>query len=209
MFQNCAALRRIELPEKIERIGNYAFKDCKMLQRFKLPSKTTTIGDGAFMESGLTSLSIHENIKDIGEGVFVGCMQLGNVSVKKKNEDYIVKNGILYTSDFSRLIVAPAARIAGKVIIDEATYSIDAYAFAECEAISDLVLPKGLRVIGEKAFWNCTLLKVVESNPVSAPTVTAPIFSDKSKIDLFIPQGSAGSYNASEHWRGFKTVVEK
>ncbi|MFI3297418.1 MAG: leucine-rich repeat domain-containing protein [bacterium] len=209
MFQNCAALRRIELPEKIERIGNYAFKDCKMLQRFKLPSKTTTIGDGAFMESGLTSLSIHENIKDIGEGVFVGCMQLGNVSVKKKNEDYIVKNGILYTSDFSRLIVAPAARIAGKVVIDEATYSIDAYAFAECEAISDLVLPKGLRVIGEKAFWNCTLLKVVEANSVSAPTVSAPIFSDKSKIDLFIPQGSAGSYNASEHWRGFKSVVEK
>ena len=46
-FQSCSNLKRICLPDGLERIGNACFL-CSSLEEIAIPSSVTVIGNGAF-----------------------------------------------------------------------------------------------------------------------------------------------------------------
>lgn len=110
LFSGCAGLKKIELPEKITRIGDYAFQNCSILKKVIIPETVTTIGEGAFKNSGLTSISIHEFVSEIGEGALDGCKSLSKITLKKKNKHYIMVGSALYTADKSTLVAKPGGR---------------------------------------------------------------------------------------------------
>ena len=98
------------MPEKITRIGNYAFQGCLALKKITIPETVTTIGEGAFKNSGLTTISIHEFMSEIGEGALDGCKALTSIKLKKKNKHYVLVGTDLYTSDKSTLVAKPGGR---------------------------------------------------------------------------------------------------
>lgn len=108
LFKGCKYLSKMILPGSIDRIGDYAFDGCEALKRVQIPENISAIGDGAFRGTGLTSLSIHEFLTEIGEGAFDDCFQLASIRCKKQNESFFVKEGILYTADGSRIVAMPA-----------------------------------------------------------------------------------------------------
>ncbi len=110
LFSGCASLKKIELPEKINRIGNYAFRGCLSLKKITIPETVETIGEGAFMGSGLTSISLHEFISEIGEGALDNCKSLTSIRLKKKNQYYVMVGADLYTADKSTLVAKPGGR---------------------------------------------------------------------------------------------------
>ena len=61
-FYDCESLESIGLPDGLKEIGRNAFQDCTALTSVDFPDTLETIGFGAFSGSGLTSVTLHENI---------------------------------------------------------------------------------------------------------------------------------------------------
>ena len=76
------------MPEGITTIGTAAFAGCTQADSITLPDSLVTIGDRAFMCSidganrSLTSLTIPENVKNIGASAFYGYKALATVTVE-------------------------------------------------------------------------------------------------------------------------------
>lgn len=87
-FGSCNALTSITVPEGITTIGTAAFAGCTQASSITLPDSLVTIGDRAFMCSidganrSLTSLTIPENVKNIGASAFYGYKALATVTVE-------------------------------------------------------------------------------------------------------------------------------
>lgn len=87
-------------------IGNYAFKDCTALSAIELPASLTSIGrDGKESTSRVN--------------VFDGCTQLASISIAESNATYASKDGVLYTKDFTTLIMCPQGKTGEFTFISE------------------------------------------------------------------------------------------
>lgn len=117
-FNNFLLIQEITLPEGLTRIGNYAFQYCSSLYHVDLPEHLESIGDNAFVYSGLCSLVIPGSVKSLGYMAFSNC---GNLS---------------------------------EVRIDEGVESIGGYCFAYCDNLVSCDVPKSVTQIGELIFNN-------------------------------------------------------
>ena len=75
-FNGCRSLEEVNLPEGIEFIDDSTFRLCESLKQVNLPSKLEIIRAELFYGSGIESIEIHHNIKEIGYWAFWGCKQL-------------------------------------------------------------------------------------------------------------------------------------
>lgn len=76
IFEGCKKLTRIEVPEGVTKIVDYAFNNSN-LEEIKLPSTLQEIGDFAFSYCvKLKQIQISDNIKKIGYDAFYGCTEL-------------------------------------------------------------------------------------------------------------------------------------
>ena len=102
-FYNRIKLKKIELPETLKEIGDYAFKfseipeiqipegvfrigtgcfqNSSILKEIKLPSNLREIGDYAFKLSDIPKIYIPEGVIKIGTGCFCQCYRLTSVSL--------------------------------------------------------------------------------------------------------------------------------
>ena len=76
-----AASGEITLPDGIREIADDAFRECADLLRVQIPDSVTKIGDFAFEHSGLTELVIPPNVTEIGLGAFSFCEDLTTVTL--------------------------------------------------------------------------------------------------------------------------------
>ena len=75
-FNGCRSLEEVNLPEGIEFIDESTFRLCESLKQVNLPSKLEIIRAELVYGSGIESIEIHHNIKEIGYWAFWGCKQL-------------------------------------------------------------------------------------------------------------------------------------
>lgn len=75
-FNCCEQLQQINLPDSIELIGGSVFRYCDSLKQIVLPPKLSFISSEMLYYSGIESVEIHKNIKEIGYWAFWGCRHL-------------------------------------------------------------------------------------------------------------------------------------
>lgn len=122
-------------------IGDEAFKDKEGITSFVIPHTVKTIGAGAFENcTGLTSVVIPSNVKSIGEGAFVNCYNVVYVYI----EEGAANPGI-----------SPFFRGEGQI---KGLETIGEYAFAGCDSLVGIVLPKTVITVGKGAFAGCDSL---------------------------------------------------
>ena len=80
-FNCCEQLQEINLPDSIEFIDGSVFRYCDSLKQIVLPPKLRYINSELLYCSGIESLEIHQNIKDIGYWAFWGCKHLGRLVI--------------------------------------------------------------------------------------------------------------------------------
>lgn len=80
-FSGCTKLREINLPDSIEYIEDNAFSYCESLKHIKLPKKLKWIAPEILLFSGIESIEIHENIREIGRWAFCGCNNLKSLVI--------------------------------------------------------------------------------------------------------------------------------
>ena len=129
-------------------IGDLAFKDCSGLTLVTIPENVTSIRINAFTGcSGLTSITIPESVTSIGSGAFGYCSGLTSI---------IIGSGVttIYEHAF-----AYCSKLFSVTIPEKVTY-ISNYAFM-CSGLTSVTIPSSVTSIGYMAFSYCSSLTSV------------------------------------------------
>ena len=127
------ALQSVSLPEGLQNIGERAFSYCDALQSITLPEELQTIGESAFTNcTALQSVTLPEGLQSIEDYAFYWCKSLQNIILPSTLQS-IGTQGFAYCplTDVHAYATRPP-------VIDESTFSENAYATATLHVPSDV-----------------------------------------------------------------------
>ena len=211
--------------------ARHLYMNGEEIQDLIIPNDVKSIKAGAFYGCfGLTSATIPEGVTEIGESAFCDCRNLISVSIPNS-----VKSIGKYAFDFNdRLTAVHITDIAAWCEIDFVGYYYWSnplyyahHLYVNGIEIKDLVIPDGVKSIGNFAFGGCsgftsvTIPNSVTSIGVDAfedcdiPTIVSHI-EKPSEIDnntftqntlknatLYVPEGTIEKYKATDGWKEF------
>ncbi|MBQ7637498.1 MAG: leucine-rich repeat protein [Clostridia bacterium] len=148
-FCRCSKLANIDFGTSITEIGEEAFAVCPSIQTVTLPQSLVTLGFRAFLNTGLLSVSIPPNVRNIESEAFRQCKYLTSVFVPAT-----VTN--LSTHVFYECSGLESAEL------EEGFTSLPRYTFYDCVKLTDVTLPSTLLSIGAYAYYNCKLLESID-----------------------------------------------
>lgn len=148
-FTKVHLMENIKLPEGVKVICDEAFCHLLSLKSIELPRSLTVIGHKAFAGCALTSISVPDGVRFIGEHAFMNNSYLTDATVAG-TVDVISK----YAFDFCGRLRT--------VQLGEGIREIADHAFHFCEKLYKIILPKSLEKIGTLAFDECEQLKLIE-----------------------------------------------
>ena len=186
-FENCLALEKVNIPEKITKLEGGTFSGCGTLETLNIPDSVTAIADSVFYNcTNLKAIVIPDSVSYFGNFVFYGCNLTIYCEVlsmptlwKTKNEwdnpHYTVVWGYnnVTTNETYDYVVhdenASLTRYKGVETEIVIPTMIDGYKvvrfgdiFKNNQTIVSVVIPDGITVIADQAFYGCTELSRVE-----------------------------------------------
>ena len=130
---------KINIGNKVTKIGNYAFTMCN-ISSVTIPDSVTVIGEGAFNYcENLTKATIGNGVKAIGESAFGTCCSLKTVSMGKN----ITTIG---DSAFG------CCESLTSIVFPDTVTKIGSGAFADCNKLTSITLGKKVKTIADYAF---------------------------------------------------------
>ena len=154
----------LKFPASLQTIGESAFYQNQSLTsvEFAADGADLTIGDYAFQKcEKLESIAISKNVVGIGEGVFLDCKKLAEVTVDENNQYFVTDDGVLFDKGYTRLLFYPAGK-TGTFVLPEQMTSIGAGVFKENEGLTGIKIGKNVTFIGKEAFKDCENFETVE-----------------------------------------------
>ena len=85
VFQGCAALKNIVIPESVTTMGPGVFYGCSSLESINIPAGVTRIEKDALRETGLKKVEFHENVTYFGAYAFRDSENLEEIVIKAPN----------------------------------------------------------------------------------------------------------------------------
>lgn len=139
----------------------------------------------------LESITFPESVYKLGKNVLAGCNSLDSVKVDGNNPKY-------YSPEGSNLIVDKTTRTivagCGNSTIPNDVYYIGDYAFANSD-LTDIVIPKNIREIGDHAFDGCSALEYAEFESTNPPKIGSDVFDNvQPDFEIDVPEGAEGDY---------------
>ncbi len=174
-----------------------------------MPEGIKTIGDNAFAYcENITTISIPASVESIGNGVFKACSSLKTINVAEDNANYTSSNGVLFSKDRTLLLQFPAKNALTSIAIPEGVITIAPEAFMGAAALKTVNIAASIQEIGEAAFANCTSLttvKVAWATPLEVPDNTFEGV-DVANAILSVPTGVDNLYRQANVWKDFGTI---
>ena len=222
-FADCGALARFDVPESVTFIGDNAFNGCIGLAYFDIPAATDYVGASAFEGcTGLTSLRFGSGseLGDIADRTFYGCTGLLSVTLPENVTE--IGGSAFYgcTGLLSMTLPESVATIGESAFygcsslsvlsLGESLETIGESAFYNCSALTDLHLSQAVNSVGNRAFYGCLSLRTVRVDNPEPPVAYANTFSVDTYLNatLSVPSGSQDAYNMAECWYNFRNKEE-
>ena len=182
VFQK-SALERVRLPSTLKRIEYCAFQECAALKSVELPKNLAYIGKECFRQSGLEEVVFPPGLREVGPFAFYNCASLRHAELNEgletlgayenaNGKDY---EGWVFAETPLEVIRLPASLKTVElntfvrcvqlksVQFSEGLEKISRFAFG-LSGLESVTTPASLRVIGKGAFGQCRALKLVELN---------------------------------------------
>lgn len=108
-----------------------------------------------------------------------------------------------YENEYSGRVIIPA-----EVTYNDTTYnvtSIGESAFRDCLEINSVIIPEGVKNIGDRAFWGCTSLTHIGSKATLPPTcgIEALKGIQTFTCHVFVPSIALNAYKNADQWDAF------
>ena len=132
-FANCINIISMTIPSSVESIGAFTFSNNIRLYNLNLEaiSSLKTIGSSAFEDcSSLVRIDLPKTLEKVDGSTFVGCTNLKQISVDKKNKNFISSNGVLYNKSKTTLIAYPAGLSESTYDLPSTVKTLGIYSFA-------------------------------------------------------------------------------
>ena len=153
-FRECNNLKKVILNEGVAKIEGSAFVFCSSLEQIKLPQSLMSIGSGAFDNcTSLISVELPDNAI-ISSDTFKECKNLSDIVISDTNNNYIVKNGILYNKAMTSAIYCIPASGVEEISIEEGVTTIDSNLLFSGN-VKKINIPKSVTKIDAAAFMYC------------------------------------------------------
>ena len=149
----------IRLPSKLKYIGVDVFAGTDISYAVPLPESLEYIGSGRILCKGTLLLPSKLSFLNARQ---LDCPHVTDFVLPKKNREFTVVEGVLFSKDRSVLIAFPKGR-SGKYIVPSFVKRIEDAAFYKCDALTEVDLNDRLQTIGTDAFVGCDQLRVVYS----------------------------------------------
>lgn len=131
----------------------------KKTDSFIIPDGVTSLEDYAFENCYvLSDVTISSTVADIGNGSFFNCY-LENIIVDSQNSSYSSVSGVLFNKDKSSLILYPCNNSRTNYSIPDSVTEIESSAFHNNVALRSIVMPDGVKRLGDEAFLYCESLE--------------------------------------------------
>jgi len=158
-FCNKITDEKTKLPEKLEEIGEGAFKNCK-IKSVDLPSMLKSVGKEAFAWSGLIRVSLPSSLQCLSERMFAESHYLNEVTFSKGLRE-IGKESFYCCFGLNSVdIPEGVTSVADKAFAWCGAYKTFGTSYS-CYNFKKVTLPSTLKTIGAGAFSNCQILQFV------------------------------------------------
>lgn len=135
-FYKCDSLKKIIIPESVEKIGHHAFYECGSLETAEIYANIKTIDEGTFYGcSSLNNVSFPDGLCYMGDNSFYGCGSLKEIDIP----DSVTDIGEYAFADCKML---ENAKLPEKLV------ELEAGAFLRCTSLYNITLPDGVMHIG-------------------------------------------------------------
>lgn len=228
-FNGSPFLQKVTLPNTVTVIGSMAFANCPKLTNVILSENITSIAKDVFRNTNVTTVAIKNDVCLLAKcfNKSLKSVTLGkNVTVIPDNIflNYTNLTSVTFENDNTKIkeIGCNAFKNTGLTSIkipDGITY-IDRQAFANCLALTDVILPPSLETLDYMAFDGTHNVESVTIFASIPPTIdanmeveTPTMFSQDvlEKATLYYPQSTEGKYAKVEflyfeNHKGFETI---
>ena len=128
---------------------------------YAIPSGVTTIGDSAFEDcAALTAVTFPASVTLINTYAFSRCQALLALTVDVANTTYASLDGVLFNKGLTTLVLCPLGK-AGRYTIPSDVTTIGGSAFADCAALTSVLIPASVTTLDDYAFSRCDALKTL------------------------------------------------
>lgn len=139
----------------VTKIQDEAFL-ASLLTSITIPDTVKSIGNYAFYGSNsLKKIYIPKSVTKIGDFAFASCNLLNSINVDDENSKYHSIDGVLYSKDKKTLLCCPSWKKQTLFTIPNNVVEIYDSAFCGCRLIKNITIPDTVTTIGNKAFYKC------------------------------------------------------
>jgi hypothetical protein len=171
-FSGCSELEDMSFPyEGLKSIGARAFEGC-CPKKIDLPRSLEAIGERAFADcASLEEITLPLTLRSVGENAFAGCYALRRVTLTEGigGNDKIPPYSNWGGGEFS------AAR--PEIVIADYVKNVGEDAFAGCDYLVRITIPRSVRSIGRNAFAGCAALRYVNIEDGELQSVSEGAFA--------------------------------
>ena len=185
-FSYCMSLTNVTIPSTVTEIGDGSFYGCSSLTNITIPNGVISIETTAFgLCQNLTSITIPSSVTSIGKRAFYSCYKLVEVKnlsslnivagsddfggvgyyakrIYTEGESYVLTdaNGFITYNDGTEVYLVAYLGKEENITIPNNVTIINTWAFRNTY-VSNVLIPKSVKIISDSGFEYSTLLKNV------------------------------------------------